>query len=262
MRFEAICSPRNIIFTTVLLLFSFAVKGQQGLYIKPSIGLQVPISHILDKSLADDSFVIYNKIFEPDFGLSLQYSWNNKNSISFGYHSNSLSTGFKFGTEEGGTVTKTITSRSLRVFPICYERYISTARLFQIKKAKETNSENDNYLFLFQFNLFGGLSYYYLPASTGDNQVQIRSFGDSIIENTILTYSNMGIFIGISLQFFNYKRNTINTSLLFSQGVFRQLTETIDYRYESPNFDYQAVVGSRGTYFVIQLGYPIPIWKR
>lgn len=245
------------IFVTVVLLFAvLKIEAQKAVVLRPALGMHIPFSHVVDRTLAESSFSSYWSI-APQFAIDVQYSWNPKNSLSIGYQASALDVGYQYATPQQGFVTKTLSSRYLMVFPIGYSRYLFDGHWFPIKA-----KSSDYYVINFSFNLNFGLSYCYLPLTTGDNILQTRSFGDSQVREQILSRDNLAIFFGFIVQFQRKSRNTIQLSFVYSKGFVRQLEQSVDYRVDSPNYDYRAVTGSRGSYAALQIGYPICIWPR
>jgi len=233
--------------------------------------MQFPQSHIVDRGTAESSFSVYRFFSGADGGLSLQFDLNQKNSITLGFHVNSIGYAYKFGTVATGVIEKSGTQRTLYVFQGGYMKHVGTAKWFKLKrkveilnplKVQNEAPEGLLYLILFRVNAIGGMSYYYRAHQTQDNTRHISFSGNAYEENQVLHRSNVAVYAGFTLQFFNYEKKTAQFTFLYSLGLIRQETDTIDYRLESPDYNHQVVLGSRGSYFTMQLAYPIRLWKQ
>jgi hypothetical protein len=254
----------EIVFSITLLVASIFAYGQSELNIRPIIGVQIPLSHLVEKG-QEPSFAISNRDLSSDFGLELAYEWSGKNVIAFGYHTTSLGTGYKFGTPASGLVTVVNSTNSLRVFPIGYFRKVGTIRLFARGKStsKQINIPNyDSYRLNLKVKVGGGLSFLHLVPGTNENQRQLVGLGEAYSQKQFFYLDNFACFGRISFQFFNRERNALEIAVVYSRGLLEQVQEIVDYRIESPDYNHRAIVGSNGSYISVQLSYPFKIWRR
>lgn len=255
----------------VTLNFNTASLAQKTLFLKPSLGIQFPYVFIKDSGSAESSFKVnpLGFTFSYDLGLSFQLDVTSKNSFVLGWNNTGFANySYRFGAPQLGVVTKSSSVSTLNVFPIGFMREIGVAKWFRLTRSQKTNQfkelkldEIPHYLILFKIKSLLGLSYYRLQKQSGDNSTSSPSFGDAIVSNQIESRNNLALFGGFTFQFFNYDKDLLQLTLLYSQGLFNQVTTTIDYRLDTQTYDYHVVLGSRGSYFTIQLAYPIKIWR-
>jgi hypothetical protein len=240
----------------ILLLLEFltlSAFGQKELSLRPSIGLQFPFNAAVSSA---ETFKVNNYNFGLDAGFFIQYDWNEKNSMIFGWNSTGLGYGFRFGSPSLGFARRTNITKTLNVFPLGYQKYVATAKMFRLKTPKEL------YAILFRFRFISGLSYYYSPPMTGDNSTYEACLGDCIIQDIVIRRSGGALFAGLNLQFFNYERDSFQFTLLYSQGLFKQSLANISYRLIGSSFSESASIISRGSYLALQISYPIKLWKQ
>lgn len=108
---------------------------------------------------------------------------------------------------------------------------------------------------LFRLRVLAGASYDYIMPFTDEGELDFFSSGSYRLN--VVDRSSYSIFAGLNLQFFNFKKDHFQLSVLYSKGLSQVLEAEIDYSLPSGN--YQATIGSRGSYFLIQLGYPIKV---
>ncbi len=194
--------------------------------------------------------------------MSLQYQVNHKWMVFGGWRA-SDDTGFsiRYGDRhkdnfEGRLSVASYTSR----IPVGFMRYLSTQKWFNVKRRSAilenisgVKNEDILYLVLFKLRLVAGLSYNYVVPATNDNQLEGFSSGTYLY--TVNSRNSFSAFLGLNLQFFNYHKNHFQFTLLYSQGLSQILTVDVDYQLSSGN--YEATIGSRGSYLSLQLGYPI-----
>lgn len=67
------------------------------------------------------------------------------------------------------------------------------------------------------------------------------------------------VFAGLTFQFFNFQKNHIQLSILYSQGINRKMTVEVDYHINNQN--YYAEIGSRSSFIGVQLAYPFKLYS-
>ncbi|HRG80333.1 MAG TPA: hypothetical protein PL167_12005, partial [Cyclobacteriaceae bacterium] len=144
-----------------------------------------------------------------------------------------------------------------------YMRYLSTQKWFKLKRRSAilenisgVKNEDVLYLVLFRLRLLAGVSYNYVVYATDDNQLEGFSSGTYLY--TVNNRNSFSAFLGLNLQFFNYHKNHFQLTVLYSQGLSQVLTVDVDYQLSSGN--YEATIGSRGSYISLQVGYPIKLY--
>src|SRR5262249_53366896 len=103
---------------------------------------------------------------------------------------------------------------------------------------------------------FAGMSYDLNDSFSG----RWEAFGIGKTQTTTLNLRTYSIFGGVCLQFFNYQHDRIQLSFTYSHGLQQVQQTNVEYTLNTGT--YHAVIGSRGTFFSIQLGYPIKLWTQ
>jgi hypothetical protein len=247
-----------------MIVFVHIGYGQKQLFITPSLGMAFPLSYTISPSAGDIGYGPNTFDFGASLDLSLQYQINQQWIIFAGLRT-SNDTGFsiRYGDPDkdflkGGLSTASHTIR----FPIGFQKHVSTHKWFKVKRRatilKNISGEKNEdilYLALFRLRILAGFSYNYTEPMTDDNQ--LSSFSSGTFTYNVIERNTFSASLGVTLQFFNYEKNHIQLTILYSQGLSQVLTSTVNYELVSGN--YEAIIGSRGSYISLQLGYPIRI---
>jgi hypothetical protein len=248
-----------------MIVFARAGYGQKQLFITPSLGMAFPLCYTISPPDGDDGYGYNTFDFGASFDLSLQYQIN-PSWILFGGWRASDDTGFsiKYGDRhqdyiEGRLSIATYTSR----IPIGFMRTLSTQKWFKMNRRSAifenisgTKNEDVLYLILFKLRMLAGISYNNIVPSTYENELRGFSYGTYFY--SVNSRNSFSSFFGLNLQFFNYNKNHLQLTVLYSQGLTHVLTA--DVAYQLPSGNYEATLGSRGSYISLQLGYPIKVY--
>jgi len=248
----------------LLIVFVHNVYGQRQLFITPSLGMAFPLSYTIIPAHGDKGYRANTFDFGASLDLSLQYQINQHWIIFGGLRvSDDSGFGFLYGDTKRDLVKGRLTSSTNAFrFPFGIEKNVLTKKWGKIDKRTEilkniSGSKNEDvlYLILFRLRILTGLSYNYTPPATYDNA--LRSFSYGSYTKNILDRNSFSVFIGFRLQFFNYEKDHLQLTALYSRGITQ--VAKIDVDYQLPTGDYSAILGSRGSYFSLQLGYPIKL---
>lgn len=253
----------------ILLEFFFVlnVSAQKRiLSLRPSIGLEVPMNYVYERQV-DEQFRYNNMRVYPEFGLSLQYELSERMDIFGGW--NNGGTGYSFAIfcpdRKCGAGHSTITSTQR--FPLGLHWELKDVWLFPVQKRfrffnKIVNAdERLLFLVLVRLKTTVGISYNYISHSSSEDEldvVNVPSFRGDISYSTQSHVENrhgVSVFGGITLQFYNHRKDKVQLSLIYNQGVIRQFTSPLNYTINAQ--EYSAKLGSRGSYFAATLTYPI-----
>ncbi len=219
------------------------VSAQKALFIKPHVGIQTSINHIIQKDLADPEFNIYKLHVNPEFGVQFYYDLNENWSYYGGFSFNRIK--IDIGTGSFGNF-KSI-RRGLVRFPFGIQKKIKTFGLLE-QSAKP--------LVVLNLKLNAGISFDYFPNNvSSDSILYNRNMKVKIIDTN--TNPGFSVFAGATFQFFNFQKNHVQLSFLYSQGINRKLRAEIDYNIN--NQAYYAEIGTRSSFFAIQIAYPFKI---
>jgi hypothetical protein len=250
---------------TLLIVFVHYSYGQKQLFITPSLGMAFPLSYTISPPDGDNGYGPNTFDFGASLDLSLQYQVNQQWIIFAGWRtSNDTGFGIRYGDIdkdfEKGKLS--VASNTIR-FPIGFQKHISTHKWFEVKRRADilkniSGDKNEDilYLVLFKLRVLAGVSYNYVVPATNDNQLE--SFSSGTFLYTVNNRNSYSAFVGFNLQFFNYHKNHFQLTFLYSQGLSQVLTVDVDYQLASGN--YEATLGSRGSYISLQLGYPIKLY--
>lgn len=249
----------------LIIVFAHTGFGQRQLFITPSLGMNFPLSYTVIPAAGDGGYRANVFDFGASFDLSLQYQLNPK-WILFGGVKASQNAGFsfKYGVPSRdyskGRFSTTSYTPSI---PVGFIRHLSTQKWLKLKRRSAilerisgNKDEDVLYLILFKMRLLAGVSYNYVVPATYDNQVRSFSYGRYLY--TVKDRNYFSPFLGLNFQFFNYHKKHFQLTLLYSQGLKQVIEAGVDYQLLSGN--YEATLGSRGSYLSLQLGYPIKVY--
>lgn len=249
---------------TILVVFvQIASYGQRQLSLTPALGIAWPFSYAIERPVGDIGYHQYSNL-GISFNVNTEYQFNQNWTLFGGWHFG-YNTAFHLGYGDPkrdfkrGRLGNSATTHRLQLGGL---KYLSTQKWFKLKHRemmlrRTTVRPKDDllYLMLFRLRALSGLSYNYIVPSTYENVLRGFTSGTSIF--TIENRSSLSMFFGLNLQFFNYDKNHFQLSFIYSQGLTQVLNADIDYQLPSGN--YETKIGSRGSFFLIQLGYPIKL---
>jgi hypothetical protein len=261
---------KRIVLILIILIFfvvwNDASAQQKILSLRPSLGMEFPMNHVYERNV-HKQFRYNNFSLYPEFGLSLQYELSDRLDIFGGW--NNGSTGFSFTVfcPDKQCGAKFAWHQSTQRFPIGFHWELKDVWLFPVERRfrffnKIANAdERLLYLVLFRLKATFGLSYNYLSLSSNEDEPHFVKWPLGNDEITHLTQTHIAnrhavsAFGGVTLQFYNHKKDKVQLTLLYNQGILRQLISPLDYTIN--NQEYSAQLGSRGSYFAATLTYPI-----
>ena len=256
---------RNCFFLLLLIVFAHNLHGQRQLFITPSLGMNFPLSYTINQAIGDAGYRANTFDFGASFDLSLQYQLNPK-WILFGGVKASENVGFSFkygDRQQDSFYGKLSVANYTPSIPIGFMRHLGTYKWVKLRRRSAiieniSGKKNEDvlYLILFRLRFLGGVSYSYVVPATYDNQLD--SFSSGTFLKTVNNRNFFSPFLGLNLQFFNYHKDHFQLTLLYSQGLKQVIEANVNYQLLSG--DYEATLGSRGSYISLQLGYPIKIY--
>jgi len=249
-----------------MIVFVHSAYGQKQLFITPSLGMSFPLCYTIAPAEGDSGYGSNTFDFGASFDLSLQYQINPRWIIFGGWRASGGDTGFsfKYGDKQQDSFYGRLSVASgTKSIPVGFMRYLSTQKWFKMKRRSAilenisgVKNEDVLYLVLFKLRLLAGVSHNYVVPATNDNQLDGFSSGTYLY--SVNKRNSLSAFLGLNLQFFNYDKNHFQLTILYSQGLSQVLTADVDYQVSSGN--YEAILGSRGSYISLQLGYPIKLY--
>ena len=248
------------------MFFVWPVAAQKTLYLRPDIGLGLTTNHLI--SAPQDNNFRYN-IFPTNivFGLNLQLQINEKLGIYTGWKYADTGYGFGIRTNQGLVGQRHSIGSTTQRISLGFQKDLRTIKLGKRNKRKEllknTNYNNQDllYLILFKLKLMGGLTADYTNLSTDEGIPIIYNGSTAYVEHCFTVDQRWGgsVFMGLNLQFFNYEKDRLQLTIFYSQGFNNKYNINVDYIRKDGRDEYHAVLGSRGSYFGIQVGYPIKL---
>ena len=233
---------------TVLL----TANAQRALYFRPAAGLSFPMVHLIHKD-SHTSFRYNNHNFYVAGGLEILYRASSKVDIYAGYQNTPLDFSY--------SVYSMSASRGLNQweFPLGVEWLIKDVWFHPMEKRPalfRRNSREYGYFFLALFRIRGltgiSMSTVHHIGSSGTSTNPNATFKEDFYQ---LHYRNYSIFGGLTLQFYNRKRDKLHFTLLYNQGLRRVMEMHIEEVTGGDKFT--ARLGSRGSYFATQFKIPL-----
>ena len=260
--------PIQLLVLIFFVVLNHVSAQQRILSLRPSIGIEFPMNHLFDQR-TDKNFRYNNFDLNPQFALGLQYELNDRLDIFGGWSNGATGYSFAIFCPDGMCGARHSNGFTTQRFPIGVHWELKDYWLFPIQQRfrffnKIVNAdERLLFLVLFRLKATFGLSYNYISPSTGEDQLRevVWPFNHQNQEISHVTLPHvqnrhgMSLFGGLTLQFYNHKRDKVQLSLIYNQGILRQLTSPLNYSINGK--EYSAQLGSRGSYFAATLSYPI-----
>ncbi len=243
------------ILSTIVVFLCFAsgpVFSQTNLRLTPGFGLQSLQWYVKENKNADSRFKAYNFHTTPTFAVSLQLDIKHDWMIFAGWYTYRSKVSFKYG--NGSTIGYLTMPPPANIFPLGLQKTIGTHRLFKVNRQIEILKgifgiqsilNNDRYLLVFRSRLISGVSYDLINSTPGN------------LSTTNQT--NISLFFGLGLQFFNADKDRLQLNFIYSQGSKEISDFDVDYYLNSKI--YSGKLGSKGSFFAVQLAYPLQMFK-
>jgi hypothetical protein len=245
------------------------VSAQQRtiLSLRPSVGIEFPMNHVYEQQV-HKQFRYNNMGIYPQFGLSLQYELSDRLDIFGGWNNGATGYSFAIFSPDNRPLVKHRTFASTQRFPLGFHWELKDVWLFRMQKRLRFFNKTINaderilYLILFRLKATFGLSYNYLSHMSGENKphsvrwpVGSNKFVSHLTQPHVANRHGLSLFGGLTFQFYNYKKDKVQLSILYNQGFIRQYLSPLQYTMDEQ--EYSAMLGSRGSYFAATLTYPI-----
>jgi hypothetical protein len=221
---------------------------QVNLRLAPVVGIQTLSCYVKDRTNADSRFRTDNFSTTPSFGISLQVDIKNNWMFFAGWSTCNLKISYRYG-ESGTNQARRLTFPANR-FQIGLQKTITTNRWFKIpannrvlNSVAGNQSTLNKYLFLFRSRMMAGISYDLVDSFPGNVPDTQRVNGS--------------VFLGLCFQFFDYDKDRLQVNVFYSQGFEEIGQRQVDYFIN--NKPYSGIIGSKGSFFTIQLSYPMQL---
>ena len=220
--------------------------------------------HVVDSP--HDKYFRYNNFeFYPDFGLNFQLDLNRDFSVFTGWNNGGIGYSYSILNLDGTRSYRQSDIATIQHFPLGFQKHLKTVKwgkLIRREKLLNNSYNRDDllYLVLFRLRVMGGVQVDYKNKSSSEGVPYVYE-GQSGIFTTLYTVSHRwgsSVFLGLNLQFFNYNRDHFQLMLFYMQGVDRKFKINLDYT-RTNGSEYHALLGTRGSYFGIQLAYPFKL---
>jgi hypothetical protein len=269
-------------------LIGQSVTAQSHFFIRPNLGLNTPTSRLI-VAVPDPSFDSPN--FDVNLNVGADFVYEKNESLQFytGWNSGQIGHGFKFRVQSqsiSGSYSSTAkyihnSGFTVHRIPFGMQYNVRSIRWMYSKKRTEiikdispTINPNDVYYRLkFKIKLIAGLSLDYLNRFTDEGvpwevnyyypeEGQRVYYGATEMVNHRL---GVAIFSGVGFNFYNLKKDHFQLTLLYSQGLIKMLTASVNYGTVNDNGEgshYNTELGVYGSYFSAQLSYPIRLKRQ
>ncbi len=277
-----------IFFFLFIQLIGQSVTAQSYFFIRPNLGLNVPTSRLLI-NVPDPPFK--NFLFEVNLnvGIDFVYERNDRYQFYTGWNSGQIGYGFKFTIQsqsKSGLYSSTAkyihnTGFTVHRIPLGMQYSVGKVRgLYSKKRAAiikdvspAINPKDVYYRLRFKVKLIAGFSLDYLNRYTDEGIPSQVSYyypeeGLLVYYQTAEKINNrlgVAIFSGVGFNFYNLKKDHFQLTLLYSQGLIKMLTASVNYGTINDNGEenhYNTELGVYGSYFSAQLSYPIRLKRQ
>lgn len=274
----------KIIFSFLFMsLIGQSVAAQSYFFIRPNLGLNVPTSRLLN-SVPDPTFKSPNFDVNLNVGIDFAYEKNDKFQFYTGWNSGQIGYGFKFEVQsqsKSGSYSSTAkyihnSGFTVHRIPLGIQYNVGKVRgLYSKKRAgiikdvsPSINPKDVYYRLKFKVKLIAGFSLDYLNRYTDEGLPREVNYyypeeGQRVYyQATEKVNHRLGfsVFSGVGFNFYNLKKDHFQLTLLYSQGLLKMLTASVNYGTVNDNGEessYNAEIGVYGSYFSAQLSYPI-----
>ena len=221
--------------------------------------------HIIESP--DDKYFDYNNFrLYPEFGLNLQLDLNEDWSVFTGWNNGGVGYSYSARDLKGRRQYRHASFATTQRFPVGFQKQLKTVKWFKSNRRqaifRNIEKKNDEllYLLLFRIRLMGGAQLEYKNRSTNEGVPKTHQANSGAFTTLYDVDHRWGAsaFLGLNLQFFNYSKDYFQLTFFYSQGIDRKFDIDLDYTRVNGE-EYYAKIGTRGSYFGIQLGYPIKL---
>lgn len=241
-------------FISLIITFSIGCSAyaQQALYIRPGATLLFPVHHQLVND--HNSSLKHNRpALFFGAGFDVLYRLNDKTDIFAGFQRSNIGFGYQIDGRKSSTKTRQYE------FPLGLEWMIKNIWFYALDERPKIFGSNSRmngsyYLALFRIKGLTGISLSSIEPQ-GFNETAKSGLLDYTINANALRHNNFSVFGGITLQFYNRKRDKIHFTLLYNQGLSKMM-ELVLVEKEG-GISYTTHVGSRGSYLSTQLKLPL-----
>ena len=253
-------------FTLWLIISSLQFTfSQVNYFVIPKLGIANPLSSSFQ---SDDEFFKINALnISPTTGLSLGFITSKGLCFNGGIHVGHTSgIVFKYGNVKRDlTEARSVTEINTIQLNIQIQKSLIRGNWFKSKKReklsdiKQVNIQNE-FFHLLNFNLkaLGGFSYNHLVKHSEEDEVRKIFYGT--MKYTVANRNSFSLLTGFVCEFNSYNKRNFQLTVWYSQGLSTALRANV--KYKLLNADYSANVTSRGSFFCVELGYPIYFYKK
>lgn len=271
---------------TLLILIQLigqSVTAQSYFFIRPNLGLNFPTSRLM-VSVSDPTFKYLTFDVNLNVGIDIVYERNDRFQFYTGWNSGQIEYGFKFSAWRPTSHSRYTHNSGFTVhrIPLGMQYNIGKVRGLHSKKREAIikdvsptiNPKDVYHLLKFKVKLIAGFSLDYLNRYTNEGlsrEVNYYYPEDGqrvyyrIVEKVNSSRLGVAIFSGVGFNFYNLKKDHVQLTILYSQGLIKMLTGYLDYGIVNDNGQesrYSTEIGVYGSYLSVQLSYPIRLKKQ
>jgi hypothetical protein len=250
-------------------------SAQSSFFLRPSAGLAFPLSREVKKS-TDPTFKTLTLDLNLNLGIDLVFERNETYQLFTGWNSGAIGYGFRFQSQSKlGRYTHNSGTTVHRI-PFGAQVNLGKVRWFYSKKKAASiesihasiDPRDVQHNLKFKVKLIAGFSIDRLNTSTNENSPHSVSYYYPEDNETVFyniyprRKSRIGVDLmtGLGLNFYSIKGDHAQLTFLFSQGLLKVLTASIEYGTlydDGREYRYHSKLGVNGSYLSIQLSYPI-----
>ena len=261
-----------------ILLIVQPATAQSYFFIRPNLGLNFPTSRLL-VSVPDPSFKYLTFDVNLNVGIDFVYERNERFQFYTGWSSGLIGYGFKFSVWRPTSHSRYTHNSGFTVhrIPLGIQYNIGRVRGLYSKKRAATikdispaiNQKDVYYRLRFKVKLIAGFSLDYLNRYTDEGLPREVNYyypedGQLVYYRTVEMVNprrlGLAFFSGVGFNFYNLKKDHFQLTLLYSQGLIKMLSASLNYGTVNDNGQetrYSTEIGVYGSYFSAQLSYPI-----
>lgn len=240
-----------IVLLTIILKPNF-LFSQANIRLAPGFGWQTLHTYVKENMNADSRFRPDNVSTTPSYSLSLQIDIKSNWMIFAGWSACRPILSYKYGyTAKNRGNFFALPSNN---YPLGVQKTIGIHRWFKVnekynllnlvRKTKTTTLDN-RYLLLFRSRIISGISHH-----------RVRSIQGNL---STTDQTNMAVFLGLGLQFFSSGKDRLQLNILYSQGLKEIAQVDVDYFLDGKN--YSGKLGSKASFFTVQIAYPMQLFQ-
>jgi hypothetical protein len=230
----------------ILQIIPIYLYAQANFKLTPLVGLQALQCYVLENANADSGFRPNNLATTPSFGLQTQLDIKKNWMFFAGWSTCKFVISYKYNATARNRWVQN--SPPFSSVSLGFHKRIAVHQWLRVRgrdrsfEGTKTNGNENLFLLQFRSRIISGVSHNWAYSIPGNTAAGIR---------------NASIFLGLGLQFFNYNKDMLQLNVCYSQGLKEISQAHVEYSFNGKN--YSGVLGSKGSFLIAQIAYPIQL---